>query len=80
MADGERGGSEGEERWVVAVTHHTTACCSAQVVDIILTKVPFRKISHPSEWYNRNIAGPQLYVFIFTNKKCTKVSRSSSVH
>jgi hypothetical protein len=42
---------------VIAVTQHTTAFYSIQVVDMILMKGLLHKYHIPQEWYNRNIAG-----------------------
>ena len=47
-----------------AVTQHTTACCSIQVVDMIFVKGLLHKLPYPSEWYNRNIAGHNTPYFI----------------
>ena len=47
-----------------AVTQHTTACCSIQVVDMIFVKGLLHNLPYPSEWYNRNIAGHNTPYFI----------------
>jgi hypothetical protein len=47
-----------------AVTQHTTACCSIQVIDMIFVKGLLHNLPYPSEWYNRNIAGHNTPYFI----------------